>query len=208
MSVTRLSIDLLRLDGGTQSRALINPDVAGDYADAISAGAVFPPIDVFYDGSNYWVGGGFHRVLAHQQIKLTEIRANVHQGTQQDAQWFSFSENRTHGLRRTNEDKQRAVKAALMHPLGAGKSNRRIAEHVGVDEGSVRAWREKLEATAEIPQSSKRTGSDGRTTNTANIGKRKPEPDVVITISDTASVVTSKAAKEPNAVPGEPNWDR
>ena len=48
-------------------------------------------------------------------------------------------------------------------------SDRQIATHVGVDEGTVGAWREKL--TAEIPQSAKRTGRDGRTIKVTNIGK-------------------------------------
>jgi len=39
-------------------------------------------------------------------------RHTVIRGTQQDAQWFSFAANQTNGLRRSNEDKQRAVKAA------------------------------------------------------------------------------------------------
>lgn len=59
-----------------------------------------------------------------------------------------------------------------MHPGGAGKSNSQIAKHVGVDEATVRNWREKLIVTSEIPKSTARTGSDGRTINTENIGRR------------------------------------
>ena len=66
------------------------------------------------------------------------------------------------------------MKAALAHPNGASKSDHQIARHVGVDVKTVGNWREKL--TMELPQSTKRTGVDGRTINTANIGKRKPEP--------------------------------
>ncbi|HWQ96465.1 MAG TPA: hypothetical protein VN538_00030 [Clostridia bacterium] len=44
------------------------------------------------------------------------------------------------------------------------KSNCAIAKHVGVDEGTVRSWREKLTLTSEIPKSVARTGADGRTT--------------------------------------------
>ncbi len=72
-----------------------------------------------------------------------------------------------------NEDKQRAVKAALAHPASLSLSDHQIARHVGVDVKTVGNWRDKL--TMEIPQSIKRTGSDGRTINTANIGKRKED---------------------------------
>ena len=85
-----------------------------------------------------------------------------------------------------------AVKAALMHPKGAGMSDAAIAKHVGVDEATVRnwrerlssevpqptvsAWRQKMDATYKIYKSTSRTGSDGRTINTSRIGKR-PEPE-------------------------------
>jgi hypothetical protein len=52
-------------------------------------------------------------------------------------------------------------------------SNRQIGKHVGVDEGTVRRWREKLELTAEVPQSPLRAGRNGRTINTSGIGKGK-----------------------------------
>ncbi len=64
------------------------------------------------------------------------------------------------------------VIAALKHPNGAKKSDRQIAEHVGVDHKTVSRYRSQLAPTGEIPQSPERTGRDGRTINTANIGKR------------------------------------
>jgi hypothetical protein len=76
------------------------------------------------------------------------------------------------------EDKQRAVKAALGHPNGAGKSNSAIARHVGVDEGTVRSWREKMAISSEIPKIDSRTVTRNGITyqqNTANIGKRKED---------------------------------
>jgi hypothetical protein len=42
------------------------------------------------------------------------------------------------GLRRSTADKQRAVQEALKHPLGMHKSNRAIADHIGVNESTVR----------------------------------------------------------------------
>jgi hypothetical protein len=170
-----LPISSIRTDGGTQPRAVIDFHVVDDYMDAMTEGAKFPPVVVFYDGSDYWLADGFHRVKAAEQADVEQIAVDVHQGTQADAQWYSFAANKVHGLRRTNDDKQRAVKAALAHPNGAGKSNSQIARHVGVDEGTVRNWRDKMQATSEIPKSTARTGSDGRTINTANIG-RKPAP--------------------------------
>ncbi len=112
------------------------------------------------------------------------IGCNVFQGTLQDAQWHSYSVNKAHGIRRTNEDKERAVNLALAHPAAEGKSNVQIAEHCGVSEITVRRHRKKLDGTStmsksasditsEIPKSCPRKGRDGRTINTARIGKTK-----------------------------------
>ncbi|MDP3001185.1 MAG: hypothetical protein Q8N47_27125, partial [Bryobacterales bacterium] len=75
---------------------------------------------------------------------MEEIDCDIRQGTQEDAQWYSYSANQGHGLRRTTEDKQRAVKAALVHPKGAGMSDSDIARHVGVDHKTVAAQRKAI----------------------------------------------------------------
>jgi transposase-like protein len=190
-----LSISKIRTDGGTQPRAAIDYAAVDDYMDAMLAGVKFPPITVFYDGTDYWLADGFHRRQAAFGADLEEISCEIHQGTQQDAQWYSFSANKANGLRRSNEDKQRAVKAALQHPSGAGKSDSAIAKHVGVDHVTVKNWRDKLVATCEIHKSESRTGSDGRTINTANIG-RKP-----VEIRQQEPTPARPPRAEPNAPP-------
>ena len=168
----RILITSIRLDGGTQPRAALDFNAVEDYAEAMGAGATFPPVTVFYDGTDYWLADGFHRVKAAYAAGHDTIACEVHQGTVNDAQWCSFSANRTNGLRRTNQDKQRAVKAALAHAKSCGLSDQEIAKHVGVDAKTVGNWREKL--TLEFPESAKRKGRDGRSINVAKIGKRSP----------------------------------
>lgn len=166
-----IQLNQIRMDGGTQPRCGINWGVAYDYGDLMAEGVKLPPVTLFYDGTNYWLADGFHRVKAAECQERTEIQADVIQGTLEDAQWYSFGANKSHGLMRSNDDKQRAVQAALKHPKCAGLSDRAIAKHVGVDKNTVSAWRSKV--TGEIPQSKLRTGADGRTINTSNIGKAK-----------------------------------
>jgi transposase-like protein len=196
MSTIRLPLDQLQRDGGTQPRIAIDYETAYEYGDEMQAGAKFPPVVAFYDGATYWLADGFHRAEGAFSIGCDDIEVEVHQGTLEDAQWYSFGVNKSHGLRRTNEDKQRAVKAALAHPNGAGKSNSAIAKHVGVDEGTVRSWREKL--SSEIPKIKTRTVTRNGTTyqqNTANIGKRQ---------NDSVPVV----ATNPSPVPAAPQPER
>lgn len=140
-----LSLSAVRTDGGTQPRAAIDSRVVDEYATEMKAGANFPPVDVFYDGENYWLADGFHRRDAVDWRGHKEIECEVHQGTLEDAQWYSFGANKTNGMRRTNDDKQRAVKAALVHPKGAELSDGEIARHVGVGHNMVSEWRKKLE---------------------------------------------------------------
>ncbi len=172
----QLAITTIRTDGGTQPRATYHFGHADAYAEDMEAGAVFPPVVVFYDGADYWLADGFHRVLAATKIGRTDIDADVRQGTQQDAQWYSYSVNQAHGLRRSNEDKERAVEAALRHPKAVGMSDELIATHVGVSSRTVLRYRHALMTLSQVKQPPNRTGRDGRTINTSNIGKKKQPP--------------------------------
>ncbi len=57
-------------------------------------------------------------------------------------------------------------------------SNYEIARRCSVAESSVRNIRAEMERTTQIAQSIARTGADGRTINTANIGASRPAPRV------------------------------
>lgn len=143
---TTLLITQIRLDGATQPRAELNYQVIEEYSQAMRAGSEFPPVDVFYDGTDYWLADGFHRVKAAGGAEMDRTAVMIHQGTLESAQWFSLHANHQHGLRRTNADKQRAVQTALANKFSAGLSDREIALHVGVHHEMVSTWRKKLSA--------------------------------------------------------------
>ncbi len=176
--------EYIRLDGGTQPRAKIDQEVCDDYGERMKAGEKFPAIDVFFDGKDYWLADGFHRVRAYVLAVPGEaIACNIYQGSLADAQWHSYSVNKTHGLRRTNEDKLQATRAALAHPNSKGVSDAALADYVGVHRQTVQKLRHEL-APAErdlsiIDKSTPRRGRDGRTIHTARIGgKRKGVVDL------------------------------
>jgi len=186
-TIEKIDPEKIRLDGGTQPRVQISQEICDDYAERMRAGDPFPKIHVYFDGKNYWLADGFHRLQASMLARPGEaVECEVYQGTREDAQWYSYGVNKAHGLRRTNEDKARAVKAALQHPKGVGKSNRQIGEHVGVHFDTVFKYRKALEREAAIGRSDIRTGRDGRTINTANIG-RKPGSRKIATAHETQS---------------------
>jgi hypothetical protein len=145
----QLELAKIRRDGGTQPRAKLSEETICEYADDMRNGDVFKPVTVFFDGQDYWLANGFHRVEAKRRLDPDgSMEAEVHQGTLADAQWHSFSVNKTHGLRRTNVDKARAIRAALQHPQGLGKSDAAIAEHVGVRRETVLKYRHLVDGAA------------------------------------------------------------
>lgn len=84
--------------------------------------------------------------------------------------------NATHGLRRTNDDKRRAVEAALRHPNAATMSNVLIAKHCGVHQSTVAIFRKPKDGEPTTERIVTR-GNSTYTINTANIG-RTAEPQI------------------------------
>lgn len=170
----------IRTDGGTQPRAAIDPEVVAEYAEAMGRNVDFPPVTVFFDGSRYWLADGFHRLEAAAAAGADDIDADIRQGTLRDAVLFSLGANAGHGLRRTNEDKRRAVMRALSDPEWKKWSDRAIAEKCSVSDRFVNAMR--AESSANGSQIKERIVTRNGTTytqNTANIGKaRAPDPVV------------------------------
>lgn len=109
----KVSIDSIRIDGGTQTRELINETAVAQYTEDLLNGCIFPPIEIFDDGVNKWLVDGFHRLFSHKRADFKEIEVNVHQGTLRDAQLYALGVNDKHGLQRTNADKRKAVMIAL-----------------------------------------------------------------------------------------------
>jgi transposase len=160
----------IRIDGGTQPREEIDEDTVEAFRECLDRGDEFPPADVFHDGAATWLADGFHRWHAADRAGHEQMECNIHKGTKADAQWFAAGVNQTHGLRRSNADKAKAVRMALDHPNAEGKSDGQIAKHVGVSDRTVAKYRAEL--TPKLSESTKRTGRDGRTTDTSNIGGR------------------------------------
>lgn len=142
--VVFLDISQIRLDGGTQPRSAIHSPTLRKYALQMKAGAKFPPVIVFYDGIDYWLADGFHRVEAASSIGLKDITTLIKQGSRREAILYSVGANTTHGLRRSNTDKRRAVLKLLEDPEWSQWSNREIARRVAVNEKTVRNMRQAI----------------------------------------------------------------
>lgn len=136
-------IDKIRRNGGTQARDGLNEATVEDYAEAMLAGAVFPPVTVYHDGDVYWLADGFHRVAAASRAQFDAIHCKVVQGNQREAVLYACGANHAHGLRRTREDKRRAVQRLLGDAEWGQWSNREIAGACAVSESLVRTMRKE-----------------------------------------------------------------
>ncbi len=174
--VINLPIDDIRQDGGTQPRAFMDGSTVQEYSLEMSNGVVFPPVIVFYDGTNYWLADGFHRVSAAVFCGWTTIAAIVKQGTCRDAVLFSCGVNATHGLRRSNEDKRRVVLRLLEDDEWSQWSNREISRQCGVSLDLVNRLRNSLtESFSKKSRIYKTKHGTVATMNISNIGKT-PQP--------------------------------
>lgn len=168
----QLSPSVLRRDGGTQPRAVLDEATILEYAGAMTAGDTFPPVVAFHDGETYWLADGFHRVNAALRAGVVLLPVDVRQGSQRDAVLYSAGVNATHGLRRTNEDKRRAVTRLLSDPEWSLWSDREIGRRCVVTHPFVAAVRADLTGNV---SSDNRTYTTKHGTvaimNTANIGQ-------------------------------------
>ena len=167
-----LGIDVIRIDGGTQSREKIDETIVSEYADLIEDGVVFPAVRVYFDGVSHYLADGFHRYHANRKAGKGAIEADVENGTLRDAILYSLGANHEHGLRRTNADKRKAVQAMLDDFEWQDWSNGEIARRCHVSERLVANMR-----GSDAPAVRKFKMADG-TIAEKRVPKRaeKPEP--------------------------------
>lgn len=165
----------------------VDPATVSEYAEAMENYAgwgEFPPVDVFFDGTDYWPGDGWQRLAGAEKAGVKGgIPANVKKGGLREAILFAAGANTDHGLRRTNADKRKAVSTLLQDEQWFGWSDTLIAQRVKVSQPFVSRLRRDFEnvvapekgGTQNVlstkPQ--KRIGRDGVARSTAKIGKKK-----------------------------------
>lgn len=211
MSYEILTVPLenLRINGGTQPRAELNEAAVADYAESIRFAVALPPVTVFFDGSEFWLADGFHRYHAHRAAGAMEIEAEVREGTRRDAILFSVGANASHGLRRSNEDKRKAVKTLLADAEWSAWSDNAIAKVCGVSQPFVSGLRPVTSnVISEKPEEKTFTTKHGTQAvmNTANIGRAKasaesePTPSAVEPQRDAVDSEITQTTQAPATV--------
>jgi hypothetical protein len=178
--VTYLPVSAIKVDPACQARASMNDDTVAEYVEIMreKGDDPFPAIVVLHDGTDYWLSDGFHRYAAAKKAELDCLKSRIRKGTRREAILNSVGANASHGLRRTNADKRRAVSILLEDEEWSTWSNREVARRCGVDEGLVRKVKDELGSSAPVyadnPQIARRVERKGTAfeMETAKIGKK------------------------------------
>ncbi|HRD83903.1 MAG TPA: hypothetical protein PLF63_01890 [Rubrivivax sp.] len=122
-----LALANIRFDADCQSRVRLDEETVAEYAYRLKEGAVFPPVVVFFDGSEHWLADGFHRYAAWKGLArergdeaTAEVPADVRQGTRIDAVRYALSANAIYGKRREPGDYIKGYAIAVRCGLCAG----------------------------------------------------------------------------------------
>jgi hypothetical protein len=177
-----LELDLLRRDGGLQVRTGMDQDHVQTLSEAYTNDpAMVPPIEVLHDGRDYFVWDGHHRICGAEAAGLSTIRCRIEHGTLRDALLLACGANATHGLRRTNEDKRRAVQRLLEDATWQKRTDRWIADTCQVSHPFVASVRRS------VADRSKKTAASGDQLVTLPVDeprecrdgkvRRQPEPE-------------------------------
>ena len=133
-----LNLNAIRIDGGTQSRDILDQDAINTYAEAMAAGAKFPDVTVYFNGLDHYLADGFHRYFAHKKLGKASIGSNVVTGTLRDAILFSKGANADNGLHRSNATKRKVVTDMLQDFEWQFWNNAEIAKACRVSDEFVR----------------------------------------------------------------------
>lgn len=140
------------ITGHTQFRAAENPATVAEYAEAMQAGETFPPIVVWRVGAELHLSDGYHRLAALRKLDRATVEADVREGSALDLFEHALGANARHGLPRTQEDKRKAVRAALAHPELSKRSDTQISKLCGVSQPFVSGLRRTLSGSSTPPK--------------------------------------------------------
>lgn len=143
--IERVKLQKIRLDGGTQPRKEIDEPMVQHYTEILLEGKDrFPPVELWFDGKDYWPSDGFHRFFAHKRAGFLDIEASINQGTKRDAFKACLKANSKHGKPRTPEERRYVVQMALEDIEYGNESDFTIAELCDVSISTVGRVRKLL----------------------------------------------------------------
>jgi hypothetical protein len=142
--IKALNIGAIVLDPRLQPRVEMNQDLVETYARCMDHGDEFDPVTVFFDGMNYKLTSGWHRLHAHKLLGKASIRARIINGTFTEALWNSIGSNNKNGARLSIADKRRNVQVVLEHEDFGQLPLTELARQCDVSPAFVKKMRDEL----------------------------------------------------------------
>lgn len=172
----------IRTDGNMQHRELDDDQVKVFQALITERPGRLPPIEVMFDGTDYWLYEGHHRLAAYRKLGKKTIPAEVTDGTKREAQLESFHANSEHGLPRPAGTPKKIMMERIFPDSEWGRqTDADIASFVGgVTVGYVSQCRKEFDTPAAEPKKPETKPARKATTprpQTAEAPEPKPVTD-------------------------------
>jgi len=151
-----LSLDVINITGGTQSRLKIDQNYVEEIYEKMKEEVEYDAVTIFFDGKEYWLADGFHRYHATRKLGKASIKCKITNGLLRDAILYSKSANNNHGLPPTLQDKLNNAKELCDDFEWSGFSNRQIGRICDVSHVTVAKLR-----IGKVPEKVKFFDKDG-----------------------------------------------
>jgi hypothetical protein len=151
-----LSVDVINISGGTQSRLKIDQNYVEEIYEKMKEEVEYDAVTIFFDGKEYWLADGFHRYHATRKLGKASIKCKITNGLLRDAILYSKSANNQHGLPPTLQDKLNNAKELCDDFEWSGFSNRQIGRICDVSHVTVAKLR-----IGKVPEKVKFFDKDG-----------------------------------------------
>ena len=152
-TVAPLPVMQIHIDDAIQPRTGLSEIVVHEYATLYAESEdtePLPPLDVFQIERRYYVADGFHRLAAAKEAKRKEVVCHVYTGTQPEAMRHAAFANLRRGLAYSQHDRQRILERLLQDPEASQRSNRDLAQVLGLSHVTVGRARQRLATIATL----------------------------------------------------------
>lgn len=149
--VLRKVAELVLLPMKTFRSQATNPETVAEYSALMERGVEFPPLTVAQVGKagNEVLVGGAHRLAAAVKAKLEQLPVVVVEcKSALDAEVLAFTDNASHGLMLSAEDKRKAILTLIQAPAMSKLSNGAIAKRLHVSDMTIKRYRDAIGTTS------------------------------------------------------------
>jgi ParB-like chromosome segregation protein Spo0J len=166
MKIREVPVHDLILDPRLNLRDKLDQDTVERYMEAWDR---LPPVTVYRVEGQLLLADGVHRHAAAVTLGRRAIKAEVLDGSFEEALDFVAGANLLHGLPLTRAERRRAIELKLR--LHHERSDRHLAEELCVGRELVAKIRRQLIESSQIPMGDVRVGSDGKRYPAVSLGK-------------------------------------